>query len=92
MEQQLTSQEDRPQINIIWVGLWYWSMDDHGSQDSSGVLGRVMGMIPRGAIDVRAESVSEGTARRNWALRNRWNTIIPRSSFLKEAMPLESTI
>ena len=52
-------------------------MNNHGSNETSGILSRVVRVIPRCTIKICDESIGEASSRWNRTLLNTWDTIHP---------------
>jgi len=83
----------------MWTYKYYWSqiyielrvrraVDYHRSKGPVHILRTIVRMVPRSAIQFRFESISKVATRRDWALLNRWHSIIPRGIRLEKAMPV----
>lgn len=83
---RLTTEHDRPDVNII-LGLAR-TMDHYGTDDSAGVLSRVVSVVPGRPIKTGEEFVSEALPGRNGALGDTRRAILPRSPLLQEAVPV----
>jgi hypothetical protein len=52
------------------------AVDNHWPKQATGVLSRVMGVPPRGAIEIGTEAIGERAARGDGALLDRGNTAV----------------
>lgn len=83
---RLTTEHDRTDVNVV-LGLGR-SVDNHGTDDSSRVLGRVMSVVPCRPIKTGEEFVSEAFPGCNGTLGDTGGTIFPWSSLLQETVPV----
>lgn len=67
------------------------AVDDHGTEETAGILSTVVRVIPGCAKDVGLEFVRHGFARSDWTLLNRRHTIEPGSLALKDAVPVKGS-
>ena len=77
----IVRQEDRSKINVIVRALR--PVNYHRSQNTSGVLGAVMRMVPRRAVQVRFEAICQALTGSNWTLRDSWHAIFPGGASLE---------
>ena len=76
--------EDRTGIDIVLGVLW--AVDNEGAVETTRVLGRVVGMIPGGAVQIGLEAVGEGSAWRNGTLLDGGHAVEPGSFLLEESV------
>ena len=87
-EGKQTGQRDGAKVNIVF-GLRRTIHHD-GAGDASGVLGRIVRVIPRGAVERSNELVGIRRPRSDGALGDAGHTILPRSVDLQETMPMNA--
>jgi hypothetical protein len=80
-------QKDGADVDVI-LGLAR-AIDDHGPEQTTSVLSRVVRVIPRGTVKISDELVSERLAGWDRALADRWDTVLPRMALLENAMPVK---
>lgn len=64
-------------------------MNHDRSDQTIEVLGTMVTVPPRSAIQLSAESISERFAWSNWTLADSWDTVVPWGAGLEEAVPVK---
>lgn len=84
---KLTIDHDRAHINIVRDVRR--PVYNDGPEEAAGVLRRVMRVVPRGPVQLGAELIREAPARRDGALRDARDAVLPGGLRLEEAVPVE---